>query len=137
MQDFSARSVFFVEDTPRAMEFYTNALGFALDWTYEEEGRPYVVQVSLLGCQIILNQKETPADDRAGHGRIFLGLDDAQSAALLRHVKNKGILAAYTHWGEPTMAIYDLDRNEIFIWLSDAERARWQEENAGARQGKS
>jgi hypothetical protein len=112
------------------MEFYTKALGFTLDWTYEEEGRPYVVQVSLLGLQIILNQKESPADDRAGHGRIFLGLDLAQSIAVLQHVQSKGIQATYTYWGAPTMAIHDLDQNEIYIWLADAERAKWQEAHA-------
>src|SRR5690606_19864360 len=132
MHELSARPVFFVRDTPRAMEFYTSALGFDLDWVHEENGRPYVVQVSLFGLQIILNQKETPADDRAGHGRIFVGLDDAQSIAILEHVKNKAISATYRHWGEPTMAIYDLDRNEIYFWLSDSERLKWQQAHAGA-----
>ena len=132
MHDLSARPVFFVQDTPRAMEFYTSALGFNLDWTHEENGRPYVVQVSLLGLQIILNQRESPSDDRAGHGRIFIGLDDAQSAAILQHVKSKGISAEYTQWGAPTMAIYDLDRNEIYFWLSDTERVKWQEAHTGA-----
>jgi len=126
MHDLGARPVFFVQDTPRAMEFYTRNLGFTLDWTHEENGRPYVVQVSLFGLQIILNQKETPADDRPGHGRIFIGLDDDQSATILNHVQTKGITVTYTHWGAPTMAIYDLDRNEIYFWLSDAERAKWQ-----------
>ena len=131
MQNLYARSVFFVQDTPRAMEFYTNTLGFHVDWTYEEQGRPYVVQVSLLGLEIILNQKENPADDRPGHGRLFVGLDEAQTAALLQHVRDQGISTTYTHCGEPTMALFDLDRNELFFWLSDAERAKWQEAHAG------
>lgn len=131
MHDLAARPVFFVQDTPRAVEFYTRALGFNLDWTHEENGRPYVVQVSFLGLQIILNQKESPSDERAGHGRIFVGLDDAQSVAILQHVKSKGIAAEYTQWGAPTMAIYDLDRNEIFFWLADTERLKWQEAHAG------
>jgi catechol 2,3-dioxygenase-like lactoylglutathione lyase family enzyme len=130
MQALSARTVFFVQDTPSAMNFYTDVLGFTLDWTYEEKGRPYVVQVSLLGLQIILNQKESPADGRAGHGRIFLGLDQAQSVAILQHVQSKGIQATYTHWGAPTMAIHDLDQNEIYVWLSDAERTKWQKAHA-------
>ena len=131
MQDLHARPVFFVHDTPSALAFYVDTLGFSLDWTHEVKGRPYVVQVSLLGLQIILNQRETPDDARVGHGRIFLGLDPAQTAAVLNHVRRKGISATYTHWGEPTMAIHDLDRNEIFIWLSDTERARWQASHAG------
>lgn len=131
MHDFSARPVFFVQDTPRAVEFYTSSLGFKLDWVHEENDRSYVVQVSLFGLQIILNQTESPADDRAGHGRIFIGLDDAQSVAILQHVKSKAISAQYRHWGAPTMAIYDLDRNEIYFWLSDSERLKWQHAHAG------
>jgi len=132
MQNLYARSVFFVRDTPRAAEFYTDTLGFHLDWTYEEQGRPYVVQVSLLGLEIILNQVEAPEKDRPGHGRLFVGLDEAQTAALLQHLQSKGISATYTHWGAPTMVIFDLDRNELFFWLADAERAKWQEAHAGA-----
>jgi catechol 2,3-dioxygenase-like lactoylglutathione lyase family enzyme len=132
MENLSARTVFFVRDAPRAMEFYTNSLGFLLDWTYEEKGRPYVVQVSLFGLQIILNQAESPEEVRPGHGRLFVGLDEAQTLAVLHHIKTKGISATYTHWGAPTMAIFDLDRNELFFWLSEAERAKWQQAHAGA-----
>jgi catechol 2,3-dioxygenase-like lactoylglutathione lyase family enzyme len=123
-QNLHARCVFFVQDTPRALEFYTNTLGFTLDWTYDEKGRPYVIQVSLLGMEIIINQVETTADDRAGHGRLFVGLDEAQTAALLLHFKSKGISPAYTHWGEPTMVVSDLDNNELYFWLCDSERAK-------------
>ena len=81
MHKFSAKSVFFVRDTPRAVDFYTNTLGFSLDWSHEEQGRPYVVQVSLFGLEIILNQMEAPTDNRPGAGRIFLGINEDQSAA--------------------------------------------------------
>lgn len=131
MQNLYARTVFFVRDTPRAMEFYTNTLGFHLDWSYEEHGRPYVVQVSLFGMEIILNQAEGPESDRPGHGRLFVGLDEAQTAALQQHIQSKAISAIYTQWGAPTLVIFDPDRNELFFWLSDAERVKWQEAHAG------
>lgn len=127
MQEFAARTVFFAKDTARAMEFYTTTLGFSLDWTYEERGRPYVVQVSLFGLQIIINQVESTEATRPGHGRVFVGLDDAQSAVLLQHIQSKGISAIYTEWGEPTLALLDLDRNELFFWLSDSERIKWKQ----------
>jgi hypothetical protein len=92
------------------MQFYTNKLGFCLDWTHEEQGRPYVVQVSLLGMEIILNQ----------------------TAALLHLVRSNGISATYTHWGAPALVISDVDENELFFWLSDAERAKWQAAHLGA-----
>jgi len=129
MENFSARTVFFVRDTPRAMEFYTRNLGFTLDWKHDERGQPYIVQVRLLGLEIILNQAEDAESSRPGHGRLFVGLGDAQSAALLQHLRSRGIAATYTHWGAPTLVIHDLDRNELFFWLSDAERVKWREAN--------
>lgn len=131
MQEFHARSVFFVSDTPRAMAFYTDTLGFRLDWTYEEKDRPYVVQVSLHGMQIILNQAEGAERNRPGHGRVFAGLEEDQTAALLQHIEDRRIAATYAHWGAPTLVIRDLDQNELFFWLSDAERDRWRQANEG------
>ncbi len=132
MQNLYARTVFFVRDTPVALEFYTKTLGFKLDWTHEEKGRPYVIQVSLLGMEIILNQTESDTGDRPGHGRIFVGLDDAQTAVLLQHFKNHGISPAYEHWGAPTLVVVDQDQNELFFWLSDAEREKWAQAHASA-----
>jgi catechol 2,3-dioxygenase-like lactoylglutathione lyase family enzyme len=126
-QNLYARTVFFVHDTPAALEFYTKTLGFKLDWTHEVEGRPFVIQVSLLGMEIILNQTESNTGDRPGRGRIFVGLDDAQTAAFLQHIKNKGISPAYEHWGAPTMVVVDQDQNELFFWLSDTVRAKWED----------
>lgn len=125
MTNLSAKVVFFVRDTPRAMAYYTETLGFSVDWTYEEQGRPYVVQVSLLGLQIILNQRESATDERPGSGRIFLGLDEARSGALLQHVQDRRVPFIRTHWGAPTIAIHDLDRNEIYVWVPESEHARW------------
>src|SRR6266571_2444212 len=34
-----ARSVSFVKDAERSLRFYTETLGFSLDWKYEEQGR--------------------------------------------------------------------------------------------------
>jgi catechol 2,3-dioxygenase-like lactoylglutathione lyase family enzyme len=124
MRKLYARTVFFVRDTSRAMEFYTNGLGFHLDWTHEEQGRPFVVQVSLLGLEIILNEAAQAERDRPGHGRLFVGLDEAQTAAVLQHLRSKALPASYTHWGAPTLALFDLDQNELFFWLSDAERLK-------------
>ena len=53
MQDLSARTVFFVKDAERSLSFYTGALGFALDWTHQEQGRALVFQVSLFGFQLL------------------------------------------------------------------------------------
>jgi catechol 2,3-dioxygenase-like lactoylglutathione lyase family enzyme len=126
MQALTARTVFFVRDTPRAMAYYTGVLGCSLDWTHEEHGQPFVVQVSLFGLQVILNQAEAPTADRPGAGRIFVGLDSDQSAALLQQVRRLGTPVACTHWGAPTFVIRDLDRNEIFLWVPESEQGAWR-----------
>jgi catechol 2,3-dioxygenase-like lactoylglutathione lyase family enzyme len=132
MSDFYARSVFFVRDAERSLEFYTETLGFALDWNYQEQGRAFVFQVSLFGFQLILNQTETWTQDRAGHGRLFIGLDDDQVGAFRKHLEEHDIKTAVVDWGNPTLVIRDLDENELFFWLPESERASLQAQLAGA-----
>src|SRR4051794_34653168 len=120
---FYARSVFFVTDAEQSLRFYTEALGFSMDWNHQEAGRPYVAQVSLFGFELILNQTDPQTADRSGHGRAFIGLDEEQSAALRQHLEEKGIAPSVVRWGAPTLAIYDPDGNELFFWLPESERA--------------
>jgi catechol 2,3-dioxygenase-like lactoylglutathione lyase family enzyme len=121
-----ARSVFFVKDAERSLRFYRDTLGFSLDWNYEEEGRAYVFQVSLLGFELILNQTGPSTEDRAGHGRLFIGLDDDQVDAFRKHIEENGIKTTVRDWGNPTLVIGDLDENELFFWLRESERATLQ-----------
>ena len=122
MNNLYARSVFFVKDGERSLEFYRDTLGFSVDWNYEEEGRAYVFQVSLLGFEVILNQVGPATEDRAGRGRLFIGLDDDQVATFRKHIEEKGIKTSIVEWGQPTLVIHDLDENEMFFWLSEKEQ---------------
>jgi catechol 2,3-dioxygenase-like lactoylglutathione lyase family enzyme len=124
VDNLHSRSVFFVKDAEAALSFYTETLAFSLDWNHQEHGRAFVFQVSLFGFQLILNQVEPWTKDRAGHGRVFIGLDEDQAEALLRHVEAKGITTTAFHWGAPTLVIHDLDQNELFFWLPEKERAK-------------
>jgi catechol 2,3-dioxygenase-like lactoylglutathione lyase family enzyme len=132
MNNFYARSVLFVKDAERSLRFYTETLGFSLDWNYQEQGRAYVFQVSLLGFELILNQTEPSTEDRAGHGRLFIGLDDDQVDALRKHLEENSIKTTVVPWGNPTLVIRDLDENELFFWLPESERASLQARLAGA-----
>jgi catechol 2,3-dioxygenase-like lactoylglutathione lyase family enzyme len=132
MQNLSARSVFFVEDAERSLSFYTGALGFALDWNHQEQGRAFVFQVSLFGFQLILNQTEPWTDNRAGHGRVFIGLDHEQVGPFRRHLAEKRIKTTAIHWGAPTLVIRDVDENELFIWLNENQIADPEADPAGA-----
>ena len=121
---WSARPVFFVTDAERALSFYREKLGCSLDWNHEHEGRAFVFQVNLRGVALIVNQIEGPTEARAGHGRVFIGLEDDQVAGFWRHLEKHLIEITLTRWGEPTIVIEDLDGNEIFFWLSEEEREK-------------
>ena len=123
-----SRTVFFVGDGERSLEFYTDKLGFSLDWNYEYEGRPHVFQVSLNGLELILNQVEEPTRGREGSGRVFVGLEDDQVEGFWQHIESHGIKTTVQLWGEPTVVVRDPDGNEIFFWLSDSEKERLRRE---------
>jgi catechol 2,3-dioxygenase-like lactoylglutathione lyase family enzyme len=114
---FYARSVFFVENAERSLRFYVERLGFAKDWSFDEEGRTFVCQVSLFGFELILNEIDARTHARAGHGRVFIGLDDDQGEPLRQHIATHAIATHRVEWGRPTLVIKDLDDNEIFFWV--------------------
>ena len=130
MDNFYARSVFFVKDGEAALAFYTQTLGFGLDWNHQHEGRACVFEVSLFGFELILNQIFDDTKDRAGHGRAFIGLEDNQASALCEHIRAKGIQFSRDDWGKPTLVIKDLDGNELFFWLPEGESASLESEIA-------
>jgi catechol 2,3-dioxygenase-like lactoylglutathione lyase family enzyme len=116
MDNLYARAVFFVNDAESSLQFYTQKLGFSEDWVYREEGRAYVLQVGLFGFELILNQVEDDTRARAGHGRVFVGLEDDQIKPVLDHIAANGIETERRNWGQPTLVIRDLDANELFFW---------------------
>ena len=116
MNNLYARSVFFVQDAERSLRFYTEQLGFSVDWKSPPEGRTFVFQVSLLGFELILNQIDEQTQPRAGHGRVFIGLEDDQIEPLHKHVAANGIQTERLNWGRPTLVIRDLDGDELFFW---------------------
>ena len=117
MTSLYARAVFFVGNAERSLRFYVDQLGFSEDWAHKEEDRVYVCQVSLFGFELILNQAHDETRERAGHGRVYIGLEDDQGEALRKHVAANGILVQRVDWGRPTLVVRDLDANEIYFWL--------------------
>jgi catechol 2,3-dioxygenase-like lactoylglutathione lyase family enzyme len=116
MNSLYARSVFFVENGERSLRFYKEQLGFSEDWNYQEAGLTFVCQVRLFGFELILNETGDRTQDRAGHGRVFIGLDDDQGEPLRQHIAANGIQTQRVDWGRPTLVIRDLDDNEIYFW---------------------
>jgi catechol 2,3-dioxygenase-like lactoylglutathione lyase family enzyme len=114
MDNFYARTVFFVRDAEAALAFYTQTLGFGLDWNYQYESRACVFEVSLFGFELILNQ-------------VF------EAKALCEHIRAKGIQFSRDDWGKPTLVIKDMDGNELFFWVPEGELASLESENPAAR----
>ena len=113
MNNLYARSVLFVSDAERSLRFYTEQLGFSLDW----DSKDGVFQVSLFGFELILNQVGDRTRTRAGHGRVFIGLDDDQGEPLREHIAANRIQTLRVDWGRPTLVVRDADANELFFWL--------------------
>jgi catechol 2,3-dioxygenase-like lactoylglutathione lyase family enzyme len=132
MQNLDARTVFFVKDAERALHFYTEILGFKLDWTHQENERPFVFQVSLFGFQLILNQEEDWTVGRAGLGRVFIAIYQDQLEPFRQYLSENSIKTTVLHWGAPTLVIRDVDGNELFTWLPESERANLEERLASA-----
>ena len=130
MDNFYARSVFFVRNGDAALAYYTKTLGFGLDWNNQYEGRAWVFQVSLFGFELILNQVFGDTNDRAGHGRAFIGLEDNQATALCEHIRAKGIQFSRDDWGKPTLVIKDLDGSELYFWLPESKLTSLESEMA-------
>jgi catechol 2,3-dioxygenase-like lactoylglutathione lyase family enzyme len=108
-----ARAVFFVADADRSRRFYTEQLGFTLDW----DSKDGVFQVSLFGFELILNQAWERTQAYAGHGRVFVGLEDDQGEPLRKHIADNAIETQRVEWGRPTLVIKDVDGNELFFWV--------------------
>jgi catechol 2,3-dioxygenase-like lactoylglutathione lyase family enzyme len=47
--NWHVRTVFFVRDAERALNFYTKTLGFSLEWSHAPNGRA-LTSFSILGC---------------------------------------------------------------------------------------
>ena len=79
--------------------------------------------MSLFGFELILNQVYRETGDRAGHGRVFIGLEDDQAPPLLQHIRDRSLPAIRLEWGRPTLVLRDPDGNELFFWIPDSEWA--------------
>ena len=123
MNDLFATPVFYVRDGETSLKYYTESLGFSLDWNYAPKGRAFVFQVSLLGAQLIINETEGSTTDRVGQGRAFVGIDDHQSETFRQHMEAHGVQLEVVPWGNPTLLIRDPDGNWLTFWLPEKERA--------------
>lgn len=107
-----SRPVFFVESVARAIDFYTDKLGFKLEARYEEDGVILVGNVTREDCALLLNCQQP---EKTGKGRIFISLDLDPLRRLRRELEGRGAPIRDGWWGYDTMIVEDLDGNELFF----------------------
>jgi catechol 2,3-dioxygenase-like lactoylglutathione lyase family enzyme len=115
-----SRPVFFVESVERSIIFYTEQLGFEVEWTHEEDGTLLVGQVNREDCELILNSQQP---DKAGKGRMFISLDPEPLRRLRSELESRGAPIRDGWWGYDTMIVEDPDGNELFFPYANEEAA--------------
>lgn len=71
-EQWYARSVLFVADIDRTLDFYVKRLGFTQNWRFEEAGKAFVGQADRQGCALIFSS-QWPG--KVGKGLVFISLD--------------------------------------------------------------
>ncbi len=110
--EWYARSVLFVADIDRSIDFYVKQLRFTRAWRYEEEGNACVAQVDRQGCEIILSSQWP---DKVGKGLMFISLDVGVLEALRAELEGRGVDVKDGKWGYRLMVIADPDGNELYF----------------------
>lgn len=112
MEEWYTRPVVFVADVGRAIEFYTEKLGFSKIWDYEENNKVIVAQVSRgKQCEIILSEDS----NRSGMSRLFIELIPEEIKQLRSYIKRNNIESKASTWGIPIIEIKDPFGNELFF----------------------
>ena len=114
-----SRPVFLVTDVERSLAHYTDRLGFAEQWRYDEDGLLVATQVQRDGLEIILNRDV----ERAGGGRLFMSLDRGQTRQIVEGFRAVGVQVEEGHRGMPIMYVTDDDGNELFFYDDVLDKA--------------
>ncbi|MEM7017845.1 MAG: glyoxalase superfamily protein [Pseudomonadota bacterium] len=111
MGTWYVRTVFFVADVDKALDFYIDVLGFEKQWDYREQDEIIVAQVTRHGLELILNKDI----EKAGNGRLFIALEQSQVDALRQEFEDKQIQSNNISWGMPVIEVLDPDNNQLYF----------------------
>ena len=112
MGHWYSRPLFFVADVERSLTFYLGSLGFTENWSFKEEGKVFVAQVSREDCEIILSSQWP---DKNGKGMLFISLTNEDYVALPGELTAKGVTTRQGWWGYRTLIVTDPDGNELYF----------------------
>jgi catechol 2,3-dioxygenase-like lactoylglutathione lyase family enzyme len=109
----SAIPVLLVTDPQRSLGFYTQALGFEADWSWQEPDGMAFHQISQGRVRVYLRQ----VDSVASPGCLYLYVDDVDKwhQQLLRRSLPVDTLPSAKPWGNREMCLSDPDGNKIHI----------------------
>jgi catechol 2,3-dioxygenase-like lactoylglutathione lyase family enzyme len=88
-------TIVFVSDAGAATAFYSEQLGFTVNWRYDDDGRTVAAGISRDDCSLLLN---TQRPDRAGKGAIYLAFGEAGHDALRTDLLAKGVALKDGWW---------------------------------------
>ena len=114
MHRWYSRPVLFVSDVHRALQFYTEMLGFDKTW-HEGDGQGKVCQVNRSACEIILCEDA----GRGDKGRLFVELTRDGVAEFQREIAERSIPNKKSWWGYDVIQIDDPDGNELLFPIPD------------------
>ena len=93
-----ARTVLFVSDMDKSVDFYVKKFGFTENWRFDAaDGKESVAQVARAGMELILTSE--PSEKR-GKGLMFLSLaGDAAVNAVRAELEGRGVEVKEGVWG--------------------------------------
>jgi catechol 2,3-dioxygenase-like lactoylglutathione lyase family enzyme len=109
-----ARTVLFVSDMDKSVDFYVKKFGFTENWRFDAaDGKESVAQVARAGMELILTSE--PSEKR-GKGLMFLSLaGDAAVNAVRAELEGRGVEVKEGVWGYRVLVITDPDGNEFYF----------------------
>jgi catechol 2,3-dioxygenase-like lactoylglutathione lyase family enzyme len=115
-KEWYSRTVLFVSDMKRSIDFYVKKFGFTENWRFEAEGgNASVAQVARPGIELIL-AAESP--EKMGKGLMFISLDgDDAVAALHAELEGRGVEVKEGIWGYRVMVITEPRRQRVLLLL--------------------
>ena len=102
------RTVFFVQDVEKSVDFYQRRLGFSHKWNHED----MAAQVARNGLEIILFKDA----GKSGKGRIFMSLGAGQVRKLEKEFEATGLEVSFREWGMNVMTVADDVGNELYFY---------------------
>lgn len=109
----SAIPVLLITDPQQSLGFYTGALGFELDWTWQDPAGATFQQISADGVRVYLKK----TDHVSSPGCLYLYVDDVDRwyQRLLERSQPVDTLPSVKPWGNREMCLSDPDGNKIHI----------------------